>query len=118
MEPYLLLNQSRLQRRSSAKLRLGTLPLEIETGRYSRPVTPLDQRVCKMCDMNVVESELHFLVQCPLYIDQRITLFNKARHINQNFDTLNENEKMLFMMNEEILQGCLTKTVKVCFVDD
>ena len=48
-----------------AKLRIGVLPLAIETGRHSRPSTPLDQRLCKLCNIKyVLESEGHFLVVC------------------------------------------------------
>ena len=32
---------------------------------------PLDARVCKFCEMNVVESEAHVLLECPLYDDLR-----------------------------------------------
>ena len=30
-----------------------------------------------MCDLNVVETEKHFLLQCPYYNDQRNSLFVK-----------------------------------------
>ena len=115
VEPYLLLNVSKLQRRSLAKLRLGVLPLAIETGRHSRPITPLDQRLCKLCNMNTVESELHFLVQCPLYEDQRVYIFNGALELDPNFNDLCDTEKMVFLMNEVRLQGCLVKTVDSMF---
>ena len=67
-------------------LRVGTLPLEIETGRYSRPVVPLDERLC-LCDLKVLEDERHFLLQCPLYDDQRQHLYAQASVVNENFKT-------------------------------
>jgi hypothetical protein len=33
------------------------------------PVTGL--RVCSMCNLNVVEDEYHFILQCEKYIDVR-----------------------------------------------
>ena len=45
-----------------AKLRLGTLPLAIETGRYTN--TSVEHRLCKYCTLNVVEDEKHFILEC------------------------------------------------------
>ena len=59
------------QRRTLAKLRCGNLPLEIDLGRFNRPKTPLENRICKMCSMNVIENELHFMMECPLYNNLR-----------------------------------------------
>ena len=54
---------SRRQRSALAKLRMGTLPLALETGRYvGRPV---EERVCRTCDLGAVERETHFLFDCP-----------------------------------------------------
>lgn len=38
----------------------GSLPLEIENGRYTKPVTPLDLRTCKYCADNILEDEFTF----------------------------------------------------------
>ena len=46
-----------------AKLRSGTLPIEIEKGRYRGK--PRNERYCKQCNINVVETEDHFLLHCP-----------------------------------------------------
>ena len=48
-----------------SKLRSGTLKLNIEQGRYTN--TPRDMRFCLSCNMNVVESEYHFILVCPAY---------------------------------------------------
>ena len=111
VEPYLLLNQHRLQRRSLAMLRIGVLPLEVETGRYARPATPLDERLCQLCTLNVVEDEKHFMLQCPLYEDQRQSMLQRASVLNEHFNSLNYVDKMTYLMKEHELQGCLAKTV-------
>ena len=43
--------------------------LNIETGRFYN----LDrhERVCSMCNLNVVEDECHFILQCEKFIDVR-----------------------------------------------
>jgi hypothetical protein len=116
VEPYLLLNQHRFQRRSLAMFRIGVLPLEVETGRYARPATPLDQRICQLCNSHAVEDEKHFLLQCPLYEDQRQALLQRASTLNEHFENLNYVDKMIYLMNEPSIQGCLAKTVSNTFL--
>ena len=67
-----------------AQLRIGILPLMIETGRFRG--TPLAERICICCSTNSVESEYHFLFECELYDDER-----RSWYQNMNFDlpTLN-----------------------------
>ena len=43
-------------------LRVGILPLEIDSGRYVRK--KLTERLCKLCNCNV-EDEVHFICLCP-----------------------------------------------------
>ena len=39
--------------------------LRIETGRHIG--TPREERLCQLCDMNKVENETHFILECPTY---------------------------------------------------
>ena len=48
------------------KWRLSSHDLHIETGRYTSPITPRNERICKRCPTSV-EDENHVLFQCPLY---------------------------------------------------
>ena len=50
--------------------RLSCHKLRIETGRYTVPVTPREERLCKMC--HVVEDELHALFHCPAHTFTRL----------------------------------------------
>ena len=54
-----------------SRFRLCLHSLEIETGRYSGVVR--NKRKCKLCNMNVCESEFHFSLYCPAYICLRCT---------------------------------------------
>ena len=58
-------------------LRSGTNCLEIEQGRWRH--LKEEDRLCKYCKLNQVESELHFLTQCTLY--ERKILFHNFGHI-------------------------------------
>ena len=42
------------------------------------PVTGL--RVCSMCNLNVVEGEYHFILQCEKYIDVRRIMIKLKHH--------------------------------------
>ena len=59
----------RFQRSYLSKLRCGSAPLNIETGRFSN--IPLDQRYCILCDSQAIENEIHFTIECPFYDDLR-----------------------------------------------
>ena len=59
------------------QLRSGTLPLEIETGRYY-DITR-EQRICKQCQLYILENEQHFLFDCPKFIT---TLHNIRQEAN------------------------------------
>ena len=42
----------------------------IEEGRRKRPIIPREERICKTC--NKIEDEIHFLVDCDKYKDDRM----------------------------------------------
>ena len=51
------------------RFRISAHSLAIETGRHHRKARR--ERKCIYCNMNVIESEYHFLLICPLYNDIR-----------------------------------------------
>ena len=71
LEAYLREVTDVRKRRLVSMLRMGVLPLRIETGRYeackvvgSKGV-PVEFRVCKCCALCKVEDEIHFVLECP-----------------------------------------------------
>ena len=52
-------------RKIIAKIRCSDHMLEIEKGRHRK--IPREERVCKVCNDNEVETEDHFLTKCKLY---------------------------------------------------
>ena len=70
------------------------LPLDIEMGWYNR--TPLESRICQM---NSIESELHFLQDYPLYDDYRAGMINKALEVDEQFLLKNKEEQIYFKFN-------------------
>ena len=74
-KPYVTMNMRRDHRRILAKFRSCNIPLAVETGRYTKPKTPLAVRLCKFCDSAVVEDEIHFLIDCEFYSDIKYNYF-------------------------------------------
>jgi len=63
---------------------MGVSMLRIETGRYEANGIcgshgiPVNMRVCLFCSLSKVEDEIHFLLECPLYLDLRRRLLSVA----------------------------------------
>ena len=71
-EPYLYLVDDK---RAISQLRCSSHILNVEKGRYTRPRTPLDERLCNMC--NCVDDELHLITACAVNVNERRALYNK-----------------------------------------
>ena len=67
-------------RQALTKLRVSLHDLMIEKGRHSRVFLNVCDRLCPLC--NVIENEIHFLVSCSLYSNERRSLFHEI-----NIDT-------------------------------
>ena len=118
VEPYLKLNLVKWERSILAQFRMGVLPLYIETGRYKnirnadgtiRKLKP-EERICTLCTLNEVEDEIHFLLECPVYTNLRSNLFTVTRTRNTNFDTLNNDQKLTYLM-----KNCIKPVAKYLF---
>ena len=76
-----------IKRKRLAQIRLGVLPIRIETDRYLRIKIPSDQRFCRQpdCENNNqlphIEDELHFLIICKQYKELRNELYEKIGKI-------------------------------------
>ena len=71
-------------RHKTTKIRISAHDLEIETGRYNRPIkTPRNERICKWCNLSTgtsqIENENHMLFTCDLYAPIRSKLVNTLR---------------------------------------
>ena len=97
VEKYVKLSMTRSQRSLLAQLRMGILPLHIETGRYYRK--PLQERICLYCSDDVIEDECHFLCCCTAYNSEREQLYRKLKTVYPNFDSWNLNEKFIAVMS-------------------
>ena len=87
-----------VERRIISKLRLGILPIRLETARYSRPILPANQRIC-YCNSGEVESEYYVLFTCSIYNNLREAWLNKLC-IPENFRQLPNHEQLSLVLNE------------------
>lgn len=109
-ELYVTSNLDKFERSLIAQLRLGILPLHIETGRYVN-LKP-EERICKMCSQNNIEDELHFLFQCDLYTQERTQFMQKMSDSNANFSTEADINKLRIIMENNIyIFGKYLKTI-------
>ena len=58
-------------------MRGGTNKLRIETGRWRGEKR--EERVCRVCLCEEVEDEKHFILACPMYVRERVEMFDKIR---------------------------------------
>ncbi|CAC5356414.1 unnamed protein product [Mytilus coruscus] len=112
---YLKNDNDRQHRRILSNFRSGCLPLAIETGRYTKPKTLLNDRKCKYCTVDCVEDEKHVLMHCEFYSDLRYGLFLKASAINPNFNDFDHDDKFIFLMSDDSIQPFLAKSLYFMF---
>jgi len=97
-EKYLECVDNDCHRKALTRFRLSAHSLEIETGRYNN--IPRENRKCKLCNSNMVETEYHFLCICTLYQDLRIKYT-----VNQSFYTVNKFVSMMSSPNSRKLRN-------------
>ena len=96
-------------RKRLSQLRLGCLPIRIESDRYTRPIVHRDLRYCLQpkcknvannLDDNLkdVENEFHFLIVCSQYESLRNVLFSKIEPI---FNTMTDQNKFVYLLTNQ-----------------
>lgn len=119
-EPYLNLKIKKNIMKKFTQLRLSAHKLQIETARYIK-VSPdirteqkLLTRICKNCEMNKDETEIHFLLECPKYENIRQRYINEVTSECNNFISLNNEQRFIWLMTNES-KNVIIKTIN--FVD-
>ena len=111
-EVYVQINMPKSTRSFIAQLRSGVLPLSIETGRFLN--LKVEERLCRFCENNAVEDELHFLFNCPLYTTLRIEFYNQVNRF-LSIDALNDAAKLKVLMNDKRVINRFGTFIKNCF---
>ena len=77
-EQYILLLDKHVYISVLAKFRCSGHKLLVEQGRHAN--LSRDLRICKLCDLNEVEDERHFLLKCPFFSDLRTLYGISVKH--------------------------------------
>ena len=102
-EPYLHITNSKL-RSGIAKSHTSAHSLEIERGRYAKPKTPVEKRICNVCDHKAVEDEFHFLIQCSLYQEERTKMYAIYNIEIGSINVLSDMEKFTLIMSSKSIK--------------
>ena len=94
-EKYLTEIKNTTTRKQVSKFRLSNHTLMIETGRHNK--IPKEKRFCHFCT-GTVETETHFLLQCPTYATMRDILYKTFTESNLEFPSYTINEKLEYLM--------------------
>ena len=86
------------KRRSLTNFGISSHRLKIERGRFSKNPTPLENRVCDHCPLEL-EGEIHFLTMCPKYAHIRNHLFSLVQKHCKNFILLSDNSKFDWLLS-------------------
>ena len=70
---------------SLSKLRCSAHNLLVETGRHSN--LDYENRICRLCNLNKIEDEFHFVTECPFYSDIRNTHMPTLLNTNMSLET-------------------------------
>ena len=90
--------------------------LNIEIGRYKNIIRP--ERKCTNCSKGDIEDEKHFIVNCPLYENIRVTFFDKVIDLCQNFRYMDTSSKFVWLFtneHEQVLKK-LGSFIEECFL--
>ena len=68
-----------------SRFRTSSHSLHIETGRHTVPITPKENRICKFCQLNEIDDEIHMLLKCPFHITERTNLLEALQPLFQNY---------------------------------
>jgi hypothetical protein len=86
---------------SLCQIRISAHELKIERDRYKKPYVERSQRICEKCSSNQTEDELHFIINCPLYIDNREIMFNNIGELCPKFKDLPNEAKFICLFTNE-----------------
>ena len=99
LEKYLALKNRKL-RVAFSKFRLSDHNLMIEAGRRQKPKIDREKRFCTVCT-NIVENEVHFLINCQSKSTERDTLFTKISEKVPMFNRLCPEAKFIYLLSQE-----------------
>ena len=89
--------------------------LGIESGRYTRPVTPVTLRIWKYCSDQKIDDEKHAILECKTFSIKRNCFFGKITSFLPDFEQLNPEHKLLTILcpSDTEIAVCVSKFLKI-----
>ena len=98
IEPYIVQIKNRNQRQWLSRYRTSAHTLRIETGRYTRPVTPIVERKCIYCKDESIDNEEHFIISCETFKLKRRCFLSRLNVLNPKFNDMTNEEKLNYIL--------------------
>lgn len=116
-ELYLFQVRNVNYRRALTRFRVSSHKLAIETGRHHREKVPVHKRICAFCKDQLIDDEIHFLVQCEYNKEERNTLYHYAKTHIPDISSKSNIELFCKLMKSDSaeLQSALGKFLHICF---
>ena len=103
-ETYLDVINDFKKRQYFSKLRMSAHNLEIEAGRFGKNRIPRSDRHCKYClslGTQVLGDEVHFVMMCPQFQEDRKRLETKIVNLFPNVIQLSVWNKFIWLLSQE-----------------
>ena len=113
LEDYLSIPNIK-HRNALTRLRISAHNLPIERGRYLRPPTPVNERLCTKCNDGCIGDEFHFLMECSMLNNERQKLFDELYNMCPQICNLQVIDTFIYLLNAS---GNVIKSV-AAFVHD
>ena len=81
-----------------ARFSMSSHTLAIKIGRHAKPKIAKEEKKCRNCNLDDVEDEEHFLLKCPLYSEERLSLFNS---VVLNLSALSQGDVFVYLLSSK-----------------
>ena len=98
IEPYIVQIKNRNQRHWLSRYRTSAHSLRIEAGRYTRPVTPVCDRICRYCEDESIDDEMHFILFCSTFKLKRQCFLMRLSGLIPEFDNMSCEKKLSLIL--------------------
>ena len=116
VEPYILHIRGNHLITAIARYHMSSHDLNIERGRFNNPIIPKNQRICKRCELNELDDEIHLLLHCSAMNNVREILFDSVAAIiniqptNKMFLRIMTSRDITVVKSlAQFIYGCLNK---------
>ena len=111
LENHVKLNLSRNERSVLSQLRCSILPIQIEIGRFNN--LKIEERLCPICNTGSIETEYHFLFECPKYQNSREDFYRQLNINANDYTNLNALLNDLFKYHPRKLSKYCSKLLYI-----